>query len=337
MLTRRRLVVLCLLAAGIAAGWASTQRPDDDVPAQAVAAAAPDSETTTAEVVALQSIGSLRERLERLPEVAPGDLEGIVDLRGTGCSQQRLDLGTLVRTSTRRDVCAAPGAEFGLRLRDVRRRSSTLGVIDIDGNFAENVTIPAGWDWWGLTVDGLVFCEGSDNGRLRRFGGGTEPLPACPLAQAPVGLLFASADGRRIVDGAGRSVVSLRRPLSGDAVVRPFGDGLIAVDADLYRDGRLIESLDPADVVLGASRDGDVALVSDVARAHLAVVVRGGSRRAIDPALARRGGAVSPDGGHLLVQRDADLLIRLDAATLRPVARLDLEPRAELLDWLPAP
>ena len=90
-------------------------------------------------------------------------------------------------------------------------------------------------------------------------------------------------------------------------------------------------------VLLGASRNGDIALVSDVARAHLAVMTRDGTRRDIEPALASRGGAFSPDGRHLLVQRDSDLLIQLDAVTLRPLARVELDPEAELLDWRPAP
>ncbi len=336
MLTRRRLVVLGLVAAGIAAGWAATSRTGDGASDQAGAAATPTAGATTAEVQPLAGIGSLRDRLERLPPLAPGDLEGRVDLGGNGCSRQALNLGTLDRTATRRDVCAAEGAEFGVRLRDLRRNPAKLGVIDTDGNFAEDVTVPAGWDWWGLTADGLVFCKGRDQGRLRKFGGGTEPLPSCPLTRAPQGLLFAAENRRRLVDGAGRVVVTLRRPLPGFASVRTFGDGLLAVDSDLYREGRLIATYALADaVVLAASRSGDVALVSDAARAHLAVVARDGERRAIDPALASRGGTFSPDGRHLLLQRDADLLIALDAATLRPLARVDLDPEAELLDWRP--
>jgi hypothetical protein len=338
MLTRRRLVVVGLLVVGLAAGWANTLRDGRTAGQAAAAGAPPISGTTTASTAPLASIGSLRDRLRRLPQVAPGDLEGVVDLGGTGCSRQRLDLGTLVLAATPRDICAAPGAKFGVRLRDVRRNLTTLGVIDTDGNFAENVAVPEGWEWWGLTADGLVFCDTREDGRLRRFGGGTTSLPSCPLTLAPEGLLFAGAGRRHIVDAAGRRVVSLRRSLPSFASVRPFGDGLIAVDADLYRGGRLIASLDLADgVVLGASRDGDVALVSDVARAHLAVMARDGTRRAIDPALASREGAFSPDGQHLLVQRDADLVLELDAATLRPLARLDLDPRAELLDWRSAP
>ena len=338
MLTRRRLVVLGLLAAGVAVAWVSTQRGDDAAPGRAAVAAAPDPGTTTAEVKALASIGSLSERLDRLPPIAPGDLEGIIDLGGNGCSRQAIQLGTLARTATPRDVCAAEGAAFGVRLRDLRRNPAKLGIIDTDGNFAENVAVPEGWDWWGLTREGLVFCKGRDLGRLRQFGGGSEPLPSCPITRAPEGLLFVNADRRQLVDASGGRVVGLRKQLPSFASVRAFGDGLLAVDADLYRAGRLIASYDLVDaVLLGASGNGDIALVSDVARAHLAVMTRDGTRRAIDPALASLGGAFSPDGEHLLVQRDSDLLIELDAETLRPLARVELEPEAELLDWRPTP
>ena len=190
-------------------------------------------------------------------------------------------------------MCAAEGAKFGVRLRDLRRNPGTLGVIDTDGNFVENVPVPRGWDWWGLTAAGIVFCDGDERGRLRAFRGSTTPLSSCPLTVGPSGLLFASADRREIVDGDGRRVVSLRRRLPSFAHVETFGDGLIAVDADLYRAGRLVVSLDLTDgIVLGASRSGDVTLVSDAARAHLAVMLRDGTRRAIDPTVASRGGAL---------------------------------------------
>jgi hypothetical protein len=335
MLGRRRMVVLGLLAVGIAVAWASTLRHDDGAGNQAAAVPGTAAVPSAAVTAPLPSIGSLRERLDRLPPIAPGDLEGVVDLGGEGCSQQRLDLGTLVRTATSRDVCAAPGARFGVRLRDVRRGPPTLAVLDIDGNFSEYISVPGGWEWWGLTKEGIVFCD-RRQGRLRRFGGGTTRLPSCPIAQGPSGPLFAAAGRRRLIDAAGRSVVSLRRPLESFARVRLFGDSLISVEADLYRAGRLVASYDLTDaIVLGASRNGDVALVSDAARAHLAVMARDGTRRAIDPVLASRGGAFSPDGRHLLVQRDLGLVLELDAATLRPLARLELDPRAELLDWRP--
>ena len=236
MVTRRRIVVLGLLAVGVAVGWASTLRDDGGAPDQA-AAAAPTTTAATTAAAPLAGVGSLRDRLERLPALAPGDLEGILDLGGDGCARERLDLGTLVRTATPRDVCAAEGAKFGVRLRDLRRNPTTLGVIDLDGNFAENVPVPQGWDWWGLTAAGIVFCNGDERGRLRAFGGGTTSLSSCPLTVGPDGLLFAErrppGDRRR---ARADRIVSLRRRLPGFARVRTFGDGLIAVDADLYRE-----------------------------------------------------------------------------------------------------
>ena len=337
MVARRRIVVLGLLAAGVAAGWASTLRDDDGAPDQA-AAAGPTTTGTTTDAAPLASVGSFRDRLERLPAVAPGDLEGVLDLGGDGCARERLDLGTLVRTATPRDVCAAEGAKFGVRLRDLRRNPRTLGVIDTDGNFSENVPVPQGWDWWGLTAAGIVFCDGDARGRLRAFGGGTTQLSSCPLTVGASGLLFASADKK-----------SDRRRRRPPRRVAPPSPARLRTGADVRRRpdrGRRrpvprrsprSSSLDLTDgVVLGASRSGDVTLVSDAARAHLAVMLRDGTRRSIDPTLASRGGALSPDGRHLLLQHDDRLLLDLDAATLQPLARIDLDPRAELLDWRPA-
>jgi hypothetical protein len=42
---------------------------------------------------------------------------------------------------------------------------------------------------------------------------------------------------------------------------------------------------------------------------------------------------VSPDGARVVLQRDALLLVVLDAATLRPLQQLQLDRDAELLDW----
>src|SRR5262249_39992453 len=114
--------------------------------------------------------------------------------------------------------------------------------------------------------------------------------------------------------------------------VRPLGDGLLAIDGDLYRAGHRIASFGKPDLtVIGASRDGKVALLSDVT-GHM-VVYRDGVPHAIDTSLASRGGVVAPDGKRLLLQRDNRTLLVLDATTLRPVARLELVTRSELLDW----
>jgi hypothetical protein len=308
--------------------------PPDDA-----AASATTSDGAPAPTTSLPALGTLSDRLARLPEVGPGELEGLLDFGGSGCEQVTLDLGTLDVTGTQRDVCAVAGAKFGVRLRDVRRNPDELGVVDLEGRPAETVPVPAGWDWWGVARDGVVFCKGSDGaGRLRRFGGGSTPLPSCPLTQARDGLVFLGRDRRSIVDQAGRRLAAQRDRISRFASVRPFGDGLLAIDTDLYGpDGRRLASFDAPDgSVVGASRDGRVVLVAEAAGTRL-IVYRDGTPHDIDQALATRGGLVSPDGRHVLVQRDARLLVELDAVTLRPLGRLLLDRRGELLDWRSKP
>src|SRR5262245_12093282 len=195
-----RVVLAGLAAAAVSVGGPIATRagplggrdasPPDDA---ATPTTTPDG--TTAPTTSLPALGTLSDRLARLPEVAPGDLAGVLDLGGSGCEQVTFDLASLESTDTPRDVCAAPGAKYGIRLRDLRRNPDELGVVDLEGRPAETVPVPAGWDWWGLARDGIVFCKGSDGpGRLRRFGGRTVPLPSCPVTQARDGLLFLSRD-----------------------------------------------------------------------------------------------------------------------------------------------
>jgi hypothetical protein len=285
------------------------------------------------------ALGTLSDQLARLPQVAPGDLVGLLDFGGTGCEQVTLDLATFDVTGTPRDVCAVPGARFGVPIRDVRRTPNELGVVDLAGHLAETVPVPAGWDWWGVAREGLVFCKGSDGlGTLRRFGGGSTPLPSCPLTQARDGLVFLGRDRRSIVDAAGRRLAAQPHPISPFASVRPVGDGMLAIDTELFGPGgrRLAALHDPNGVVMSASRDGRVVLVSEAAGPKL-FLYRDGRPHGIDQSLATRGGLVSPDGKRVLVQRDSRLLIELDATTLRPLGRLQLDRRGELLDWRSPP
>lgn len=340
---RRRIALLALLAAGLAVAGAAVARQGADTVSGLASPATEDATTDAGEAVTtapLAKLGSIRDRLERLPPIAPGDLEGTLALGGNGCSQQTLELGTLVHSATRREICIAPGGQFGVRLRDLRRNPRDLTIVNAAGRFSERVAVPDGWDWWGITTDGLVFCDtregGRDQpGRLRVFGGGTRDLPSCPLTLGADGLLFVGPGGRSLVDAGGDRLVALRSRLASFAQVRTLGDRLTVVDGDLYRDGRFVRALNLAGgLLLGASRDGDVALLSDASGTQLTVLA-GDARRDIDPALAGSGGAVAPDGTRLLVQRDESLLVELDVATLRPVAQIALDPPGQLFDWRP--
>ena len=48
------------------------------------------------------------------------------------------------------------------------------------------------------------------------------------------------------------------------------------------------------------------------------------------------GGVVAPDGRRILIQRDRDPPIEIDAATRRPLGRLDLGFDGYVIDWRPA-
>jgi len=106
--------------------------------------------------------------------------------------------------------------------------------------------------------------------------------------------------------------------------VRVLSDGLGAVGTDLYRDGRLVASFDePLGYIVSASDDGQVALLSDPLSTHLALY-RHGARRDIEGDIATTGGVVSPDGGYLLLSHGPNVVVAVDAADLRPLARLDM-------------
>src|SRR6185312_13786032 len=100
--------------------------------------------------------------------------------------------------------------------------------------------LPTGARLIELRREGLVFCTPSRHaGRLRRFGGGTEVLPGCPLNLGGP-LLFAGPGRRSIVDAGGHRIAVLRAPLDPAAAVRMVGDGVLAVGTAIYRDGRLL-------------------------------------------------------------------------------------------------
>jgi hypothetical protein len=299
---------------------------------------ADDSAATTA---SLPTLGSISDQLARLPPVVPGELAGVLDLGTADCSPDHVDLSTLERASTHADICAAPGAKFGIRKREAT--DEEVIVRDLDGRRIEAVGVPSGWFFSGFTRQGIVFCDdGGDahaHGRLRRFLGSTTRLPSCPLTQTRDGrLLFASADHRSVIDERGRRVLTMAGHLPQVPDIRQIGDGLFAVNTELYRDGRRIASYGTEGVsILGASSDGSVALLQRDGTGEL-VVYRDGVSHALGNELTGDfpSGVVAPDGRRILLQRDREGAIVIDAATRRPLSRLDIVTGAFVFDWRPA-
>jgi hypothetical protein len=333
---RGRVVLVGLAAVAVLAGGVIATRHGSegvDAGAEADAAGTPTGTTTGP-----AGLGSLSDRLRRLPELRPGELDGTLRVVAEDCRWQDIPLISLRSTGPSAKVCAAPGAAFGIAplvpgdapLRDVR-------VVDLDGRPSEQFHLPTGARLIELRREGLVFCTPSRHaGRLRRFGGGTEVLPGCPLNLGGP-LLFAGPGRRSIVDAGGHRIAVLRAPLDPAAAVRMVGDGVLAVGTAIYRDGRLLAVFDhPGGVVLGASRDGRVAIIGNGTGLGL-FLYRDGVVHPLDMALAAHAGAVAPDGTRLLVQHGDRQLIELDSATLRPLARLELTTAPDNgLDWLPA-
>jgi hypothetical protein len=300
----------------------------------------PDAAGATAQTTSSTGLGTLSERLARLPSIAPGELAGVLEVRTGECSPATIDLGTLEMSARRADVCAAPGARFGVRLLDIEADRRNIAVFDLDGRPIETVAVPAGWLFYHFARRGIVLCDDEGRqGRLRRFRGGTTRLPSCPLGETRDGLLlFPGAHRRSVIDERGRRIVALSRPLQQFPTIHELGDRLLAVDADLYRDGRRIASDGGgAHFVFGASRDGKVALLEGDGTMFL---YRDGVLHPIDDALVAGSdvpaGVVAPDGRRILLQSDNETLLEIDAATRRPLARLELGARGYLSDWRPA-
>jgi hypothetical protein len=288
-----------------------------------------------APTTSLAGLGSLADRLARLPAVAPGELAGVLYI--AGCPPTVLDLATLeTRTAPTEKVCAALGARFGIRFSELQAAGPfrAIPVVDLNGKPVETVHAPDGWDFFGLARQGLVFCRDADppEGRLRRFRGRTTRLPSCPLGQTRAGLmLYPGGDGRSVIDERGRQVAAVAGPVqAGVTAVSEFGDGLLLVDHDLYRDGHRIASFPEEHLVRAASRDGTVALL--LGADERTRVYHHGQLHTIDDELVRGGpGLVAPDGRRILLQPDSTTMIEIDAATRRPLARLDTPELA--FDW----
>jgi len=148
-------------------------------------------------------------------------------------------------------------------------------------------------------------------------------------------LLFASADRRSLIDERGRRVLTMAGHLPEIPDIRQIGDGLFAVNTELYRDGRRIAAFGTEGVsILGASSDGSVALLQRDGTGEL-VVYRDGVPHALSNELTGSfpSGVVAPDGGRILLQRDRGAAIVIDAATRRPLARLEIVSGDFVFDW----
>jgi hypothetical protein len=282
---------------------------------------------------------------DRLPTLQPGQLHGVARATAGGCLVGTVDLAHVEQATTTVGACARPGAALGLEL-DFPPDARTFQVVDLTGRPVRTLTAPPGATMLDWTSEGVVFCDRvtpaltpapGSHGVLRRFDGGSDlQLPACPFTRDVDGgvQLYASNGGRDVVDQAGRLLAHGSKPFASDTRMLIISDHLFAAGRDLYRDGRLVGSFGEPDWhIVSASADGRVVLVSDnttVFDQHF-WIYRDGRRHAIDSTLATTGGAVAPDGRHVLVQHEPQVLLELDTATLRPLARLDLE--TEFVQW----
>jgi hypothetical protein len=287
-----------------------------------------------ASTASLPTLGSISDQLARLPAVAPGELAGVLDVSVDHCSSDQVDLGTLERASPPPDTCASPGAKYGYRGGDWPE--DQVEVVDLDGRPVETVAVPSGWFFAGVTREGIVFCiedGGATRARLRRFLGTTKRLPSCPAGRTGDGRpLFASADGRSVFDERGHRLATMAEPLHTD--VLSIGDALLVVGNELFRNGRRIAS---DGSILGASSDGSVLLFQRDETRELVVYHRGVPHVLSKDLTGVAGsGVVAPDGGRILIQRDRGAGIVIDAATRRPLARLDIVTGDFVFNWRPS-
>ncbi len=335
-----RVVLAGLAAAAVFVGGSVATR---DGPLGSKAESGETARSATADgappsTASLPALGSIADQLARLPAVAPGELAGVLDVGAEDCSPDHVDLRTFERASTHADICAAPGAKFGIRYREVT--DDEVIVRDLHGRQADAVAVPSGWFFSGFTREGLVFCiddGGATRARLRRFLGTTTRLPSCPLGHTRDGrLLFASADSRSLIDERGHRIATMAKPLHTD--VRTIGGGgLLVVGNELYRNGRRITSYGEGMSILGASGDGSVLLLQRDETGELVVNHRGVPHVLSKDLTGVSGsGVVAPDGGRILIQRDRGAAIVIDAATRRPLARLEIVAGDFVFDWRPA-
>jgi hypothetical protein len=286
-------------------------------------------------------LGSLNEQLSRLANVTPGELDGVLELAPNTCQRDFIDLRTLATWTTTADPCVAcqirPPRCVVFGRSEPALSPTILPPLAHEPASVRAIRVPRGWLLWGVAPGGIVFCSRHDreSARLRHDQRGDTRLRSCPIAETDTGrLLFLDAHRRKITDDAGRRLATTRAAVQPGVPVSTIGDRLALVGSELYRGDRRLWSLrEPTGSVISSDRLGRIVLIADGTATHL-TIVRGRVTHHVAIALSTRGGAVAPDGSHILLQHGPRLLIELDSS-LRPARRLVLARAADLLDWYP--
>ena len=340
-------VAVVLAVAGVAgASLVDSGRAGPD-PAET---APPPTSATKATPDPAVAVGSLSERLERLPLLAPGALGGRIHRRLPACRWQATDLATGTDadlTPPGRCPLWLPGWRYAfvfsveqsanapiVRAVDVFRGARQEGRIELPHE-------PTGGA--AATPQGrFALCLRGDVPETRVYRGArlVDRVRACgPVA---FGEEFLFHDGARFRDADGHVVLDLGDP---QPYVQPAVNGLVVVAANgtvsVYDGRRRIRSFPLPDGVAASnivdsdtSEEGrTVVLRFHAVSAADIVVLRAGSddvgRTEIGTVLTAR---TAPDGRSLAAVI-AGVPVVLDAATLAPVARLAIEPEAALVAW----
>ena len=310
----------------------------------------PAATTAAAERDRVTAIGSLADRLERLPVVEPGTYAGRIHRRLAACRWLATDLATGAEedlTPPGRCPLWLPGWRYAfmfsfeqsanalsVRAVDVFQGTRPAGRIELPHEPTGGAAgTPRGW---------FALCLRGDRPETRIYRGArlVRRVPACgPVA---FGEEFLFQDGARFRDAGGRVVLDLGDP---PVYVQPAVNGLVVVVAQgtvaVYRGRRRIRSFPlPEGVPAAAVVDSDtseqgetVVLQFHAVSAADIVVFRAGTdavgRTQIGTVLRAR---VAPDGRSVAAVV-AGVPVVLDATTLAPGARLALEPEAALMAW----
>ncbi len=331
--------VIC--AAGIAvaaladAGRSGSTGPTPTEPGAAAPTTAP------------RSIGSVSERLARLPLVERGRFAGRITARVAACGWREIDLATgAQRDPAPPGQCPLwqPGWRYGYQFEVEQSARApivrAIDVIAVDGRRVARIEPPATPNRGsaGTPAGRFALCLGGARPRtlLYRVGRPDGAVAACPPVAFDERFVF--ADGRRLLDEDGAVVLDAAGtvfplPAGASAVIARAtitaydGDGAAAYVWRLPRalaGSRVVE-------VTGDSR----TLVLRVHAVNAADIVV--ARRGADEVSYTRFGTVisahpAPDGRHVAAVI-AGVAVILDAATLAPLARLALPPGAVVADW----